>query len=230
MSGKWIAVFSDVHGNVAALERVVADAHAWGATAFVNLGDVEGEEAMAAVHRVSPVSVFGNWEVSSWRSLPSPWRERVQNWPPRHVDGRAVMCHATPAWPSEVHTLEDAMTYVCRQGSWFSLFPLLDRDEEARWEAFAALVAQNLYLALHGHTHVQRAWVLTADNRMRPLPGPEFPLLDDGSLYIVGVGSVGRPIDRPGACYALWNPEAGQVVLRRLEPDEIAPGPEERRS
>ncbi|WP_422058089.1 metallophosphoesterase family protein [Sphingomonas sp.] len=34
-----IAVLSDIHGNLPALEAVIADAHAAGATRFVNLGD-----------------------------------------------------------------------------------------------------------------------------------------------------------------------------------------------
>ena len=35
-----LAVLSDIHGNLPALEAVIADAHARGCTAFVNLGDI----------------------------------------------------------------------------------------------------------------------------------------------------------------------------------------------
>lgn len=39
IAGGTIAVLSDIHGNLPALEAVIADGHAAGATRFVNLGD-----------------------------------------------------------------------------------------------------------------------------------------------------------------------------------------------
>ncbi len=212
----WIAILSDVHGNVGALRQALADARAQGATAFVHLGDLGNGEAHPVLATVQPRSVVGNWEVSSWQNLPSPWREQVRTWPFQIQEDEVIFCHASPVWPAEVRTLEDAARYVREHGSWFALFPALHQDEEARWAAFATLAEKGARLAFHGHTHVQEIWTLTPDNRMRRLSTTEFTVADDESLYLVGVGSVGHPLDGEGICYALWNPETRHVRLRRL--------------
>ncbi len=210
-----VAIFSDVHGNTAALRRVLADARERGAEAFYNLGDTGNGETHPVLDQVSPKSVIGNWEISSWQTLPSPWREQVRSWPFIRREGEVFFCHASPVWPETVRTLEDAARYVQERGSWFALFPALHQDEEARWQAFAHMAEAGARLTFHGHTHVQAAWQLTGDNRLRSLSGPHIDLAPD-ALYIIGVGSVGRPLDGPGWCYALWDTEAHRVTLIRL--------------
>ncbi len=212
-----IAILSDVHGNTDALRRAIADAQAHGARTFINLGDLGNGNTHPVLAAVRPHSVIGNWEVSSWQTLPSPWREEVERWPFIRQEGDVVYCHASPVWPEDVKTLADAARYIQEHGSWFALFPALDKDDDARWAAFANLAERNARVAFHGHTHVQKGWVLTPDNRLRALSGPEITLADDGSIYIIGVGSVGRPLDGPGICYTLWEPDTGRVLLRRIE-------------
>ncbi|NPA90042.1 MAG: metallophosphoesterase family protein [Chloroflexi bacterium] len=209
-----VAILSDVHGNAAALERVLADARARGAEHFYNLGDTGNGQTHALLAAVKPKSVIGNWEVSSWQTLPSPWREEVRTWPFIRQEEGTFFCHASPVWPDEVQTLEDAARYVQTHGSWFALFPALDKDEEARWEAFAHMAQVGAWVTFHGHTHVQAAWVLTPDNHMRRLSG-DVVTLQPQHLYIIGVGSVGRPLDGPGTCYALWDREEQTVRLIR---------------
>lgn len=62
-----IAVISDVHGNVTALEAVLADIDARGITRIVNLGDVvgkgpRGSEAIKLTRDRCEVTVRGNWD------------------------------------------------------------------------------------------------------------------------------------------------------------------------
>ena len=211
-----IAILSDVHGNVGALRRAIEDARAQGATQFVHLGDLGDGEAHEVLSTVHPRSVLGNWEVSSWPTLPKRWQEEVKTWPFVIQEGEVVYAHASPVWPERIKTLEEAHAYVLERGSWFALFPALDKDEDARWEAYAWLQEHGARILFHGHTHVQKAWTFTPDNRERALSAPEFSI-EEGYLYIVGVGSVGRPFDGPGVCYALWQPDTGRVTLRRLE-------------
>ncbi len=211
-----IAILSDVHGNVDALRRAIKDARAQGATEFIHLGDLGDGEAHEVLATVRPRSVVGNWEVSSWRTLPAQWQDVVREWPFVLRIGEAVFAHASPVWPKQVTSLQDAQRYVEARGSWFALFPALHTDEDARWEVYAYLAENRIRVLFHGHTHVQKAWVFTPDNRERPLGGPEITLEGDDSLYIVGVGSVGKPMDGPGICYALWEPEHGRVLWRRL--------------
>lgn len=210
------AILSDVHGNSDALERVVEDARRRGARQFINLGDLGNGTAHEILSRVPVRSVLGNWEVSSWRLLPSPWKESVRVWPFQRQEGDALFCHASPVWPEQVRTLEDAFRYVQAQGSWFALFPSLEHESEALWEAFAEMESRRVRVCFHGHTHVQKVWVLTSDNRLRQWKESRIPLERDGSLYIVGVGSVGRPLDGSGPRYVLWDDESEIVTLVRL--------------
>ncbi|HXW47598.1 MAG TPA: metallophosphoesterase family protein [Streptosporangiaceae bacterium] len=62
-----IAIISDVHGNVTALEAVLADIRARGITRIVNLGDVvgkgpRGSDAIRLTRAACEVSVRGNWD------------------------------------------------------------------------------------------------------------------------------------------------------------------------
>ncbi|RYY32762.1 MAG: metallophosphatase family protein, partial [Sphingomonadales bacterium] len=62
-----LAVLSDIHGNLPALEAVIADAQAAGATRFVNLGDsLSGPlwpaETAALLMRLDWSTIAGNHE------------------------------------------------------------------------------------------------------------------------------------------------------------------------
>jgi len=68
-----IAVISDVHGNVTALEAVLADIAARGITRVLNLGDVVGKgprgaEAIKLTREACEVTVRGNWDslIGDW--------------------------------------------------------------------------------------------------------------------------------------------------------------------
>lgn len=62
-----IAVISDIHGNLTALERVLADCRARGVSAIYNLGDLagkgpDGPEVIDLCRQVCDVNIFGNWD------------------------------------------------------------------------------------------------------------------------------------------------------------------------
>src|SRR5438094_9314326 len=75
------AIFSDVHGNLEALEAVLADARARKCTRFVCLGDVVGynanpRECVERVRELDCPGVKGNHdEAASRRSPPSDFNE-----------------------------------------------------------------------------------------------------------------------------------------------------------
>lgn len=63
-----IAVISDIHGNLPALEAVVADAHAGGAEEIWNLGDCLGyvpfpTQVLELLKREKAVSIIGNYDL-----------------------------------------------------------------------------------------------------------------------------------------------------------------------
>lgn len=73
-----IAVISDVHGNVTALEAVLADIVARGITRILNLGDVvgkgpRGSEAIKLTRETCEVTVRGNWDTFISRDPVQPF-------------------------------------------------------------------------------------------------------------------------------------------------------------
>jgi len=103
---------------------------------------------------------------------------------------------------------------------WTHLFPSMQYSEAGRAAAFAALEAGQTALFFHGHTHLQEAWQLRAGEaplRIEAAACPEGELvLEEGSRWLVGVGSVGDPHDGAGACYALYDADSRRVRWRRV--------------
>ncbi|MGA8257227.1 MAG: metallophosphoesterase family protein [Nocardioides sp.] len=76
MSRESLALISDVHGNVTALEAVLADIDERGITRVLNLGDYVGKgprggEVVARCQATCEVNLLGNWD----DFLPNPDRE-----------------------------------------------------------------------------------------------------------------------------------------------------------
>ncbi|MCL6422162.1 metallophosphatase family protein [Brachybacterium sp. JHP9] len=79
-----IAVISDIHGNVTALEAVLADIEARGIQRILHLGDVAGKgprgsQAVAIVRSRCEASVRGNWE-AYLSARDEPWSEELAWW------------------------------------------------------------------------------------------------------------------------------------------------------
>jgi len=213
-----IAFLADVHGHLAALDAVLADARQRGARRFVCLGDVEDDGCLERLAEIGAACVFGNWEVTGWSRCAEPQRSWVRGWPPLLAEGVWMAAHASPDWPAEASTVEAAAAYRQQGGlHWLALFPPLNRDAQARWRALAALEETGARIGFHGHTHVQEAWRWLPDGRLQRLRGGGFDVSPDGSRYLVGVGSVGSPRDGEGACYALWQaPRRVHLIRVRL--------------
>lgn len=159
-----IAVLSDIHGNLPALEAVIADAEARGCSAFLNLGDcVSGplwpaETADLLIARDWP-TIAGNHE----RQLLGPGAmsasdafaaarlsDRHRTWiaalPPTLAVGDLALCHGTPV--SDVEHLLFSVDAGC-------LHPAGDDDVIDR----AGAVDRRILLC--GHTHIATVRILT---------------------------------------------------------------------
>jgi predicted phosphodiesterase len=213
--GKIWAILSDVHGRGDRLKRVLADAAAHGASQVLALGDIGGVPALNALDGAGATCVFGNWEASGLRGLPSFYRGWVGRWPAGYRADGLWAAHASPVWP-EALSITGVVDYLReRQWHWTALFPSLQRSEQARWDALAELEAADVRFFFHGHTHVQEAWRWTPGGTPRRVVGADLTL-EDGERWLVGVGSVGTPHDGDGACYALYDETARQVMWRRV--------------
>jgi diadenosine tetraphosphatase ApaH/serine/threonine PP2A family protein phosphatase len=213
------AILSDVHGNLEALQAVLADADQW-ADAVLCLGDVVGYGAdpgpcVEILGARARQIVAGNHEHAVTGQIALGWfndnaraaaewtRERLDTTCASYLSALplvaeiddATLVHASPRQPDE----------------WEYLV-----DREDGFDAFGAFATR---LCFVGHSHVPAAWSLGSS-------GPDYArgdidvTLDVGRRYIVNVGSVGQPRDRdPRAAYTVWDVEGRRVHTRRVAYD-----------
>ena len=220
------AIFSDLHDNLDSLHQVLTDIGQQRVDALLYLGDAGRDPALfAELQQRGIACTFGNWELSGLRRLPEPLATWVGAWPATIQHGSALFCHATPDMPAAAATARTAVAHMAIGISWHTLFPRLNYNEQARWNALAALEAANLRVAFHGHTHVQQVWVWESDRsgqrQLRAFTEPaEFSLehgpADTPTCYLIGVGSAGQPDDGPALRYAVYDDGTNVVTLRKL--------------
>jgi diadenosine tetraphosphatase ApaH/serine/threonine PP2A family protein phosphatase len=201
-----LALLYDVHGNLAALDAVIADAEAAGATGWLVGGDV---------------SAFGPWPVDTLarlRGLPDAgWiRGNHERWAVETADvpdfplARGGVAAARDALgPSVVAELYATPLWQRVPGgeAWHAS-PRSDVDgflAEPVADEAGLLEGRTPGLLVVGHTHVQMRREI-----VRP---------DGGTTTVVNPGSVGLPFDGdPRAAYALLADD-GTVDLRRVAYD-----------
>ena len=216
-----VAVVSDIHSNLEALEAVLADAEKQGSSKLWCLGDVVGYGAdpnpvCDRLRAEAHAAVAGNhdWAASGKMTLgyfnaaaaaAAEWttaqlspasKEWLASLPLEHVEDGVRLVHGSPSEP-------EAWQYV-----------LSVAEAEGELAAFPESVC------LIGHSHFPGAFEgdgtrvrYSRTDRVRLLPSYR---------YLVNVGSVGQPRDGdPRACYLLLDTEKQEIVHRRV-PYDIA--------
>ena len=218
-----LAIFSDVHGNLEALEAVLAHAAKQGAGFHLCLGDVIGyganpNECVDRVRALTPAACLrGNHDAAVIDA-----RERVffhevalagihfsaQHLTPENADylralpyefrdhARVMAVHASPFRP-------EAWEYVL--------------DHMGAERAFDAMKPARAAFIGHSHAPV----VFTDDGEVQRYPAGQALALDmDRRRYVMNVGSVGQPRDgNPDASYVIFDDEAETVRHHRVRYD-----------
>jgi len=213
------AVFSDVHGNVEALDTVLADAGRQRADVYLCLGDTVGygpdpNECASRVQKLGGPALVGNHDLAALGALDtgafSPLAREAIEWTIRVVTGE------TRAWLGSLPQRIEDRSFLAVHGS------PRDPIEEYILDLPTSLAIFSEYpfaLCLVGHSHIPGAFVLETDGSLsaRSLPAGEPVRLARTSRYIVNVGSVGQPRDGdPRASYLLMETKPRTVTLRRL--------------
>jgi putative phosphoesterase len=189
-----IAALYDIHGNLPALEAVLAEARAAGAERIVVGGDVVpgplANEAMRRLRELGmPVEfILGNCEVAALEAMagrvPSgvPEQQRaIFQWTAKKM---AAFEGEFAAWPKTLRSeIEGVGKVLFCHGTPRNENEIFTRltAEERLLPVFAGLDAD---VVVCGHTHMQ------FDRRI-------------GSIRVVNAGSVGMPFGRTGADWAL---------------------------
>lgn len=224
-------VLSDIHGNVHALDAVLAAA-AGQYDQLWNLGDAVGygarpNEVLDRLHPIATLHVRGNHdrvcsgltsthgfnpvaaEAANWthRQLTPENLEWVRSWPkgPVRATERAMAAHGSPLHEDHyIVSMRDAWTPLQRMETEITFF---------------------------GHTHVQGGF--SQDEQDWEEDRPQYTTTDQpeewtlavppGSRHLINPGSVGQPRDGDWrAAFAIYDDEANTVTFRRIPYDVAA--------
>lgn len=213
-----VAIFSDVHGNLEALEAVLAACDDAGVSRLLCLGDTVGygadpEACLDRVRGRVETMVAGNHDCAAagledtryfntaarraieWTStqLSAGSIAALRDCPLTAEASGALLVHASPEAPQD----------------WHYLF--------STWDGREALASTDAGLTFVGHSHV--AFVSSESDAVRVTVEGEATLADD-DRYLVNVGSVGQPRDNdPRAAFAVWDQDAATIRLCRVPYD-----------
>jgi diadenosine tetraphosphatase ApaH/serine/threonine PP2A family protein phosphatase len=213
------ALISDIHGNLEALDAVLAEIQARGPRRVICLGDVVGygaspNECLAKVRKHCEMVLLGNHDAAAsggpeaarfniYARVAAEWtaktltrenREYLQRLPVTSSQGSYYLVHASPACPRDWEYLLDRF------------------DAEPQFHYFTEPIC------FIGHTH-QPAVYMADPAGCKSLPLSNVTLEPD-RRYIVNVGSVGQPRDHdPRACFAVYHEAAGVVEFVRVPYD-----------
>ncbi len=213
-----IAVLSDIHSNLPALEAVLADAGA--VDAIWQLGDVVGygpdpDRVVARLAEVGATGVLGNHDAAAlggpeiawfnpdarsaaeWtaRTIGPPTRDWLAALPRTAVIDGVTLVHGSPRDPLREY--------------------IVSRDV-----ARANLDAMTTDLGLHGHTHVPIVFAVSDGGIAVASPDDGDALSVATGRMLLNPGSVGQPRDGdPRASYLILDRDAQQASWHRVAYD-----------
>ena len=216
-----IAVLSDIHSNLVALDAVLA--HAGEVDAIWHLGDVVGygpdpDGVVARLAERGAVGARGNHDAAATGAIDADWfnpeaRAAIE-WTALTITG------STRAWLAALPERDERGDWTLVHGS----------PRDPTWEyvtsasiARAGFDALETRLGLHGHTHVPVAWTEEDGQIGMTLPTDGTSAAVDGRRLLVNPGSVGQPRDGdPRASYLMLDPDAGTMTWHRVRYDHNA--------
>ncbi len=220
-----IAILSDIHANMPALEAVVEDAREHGATHMICLGDIVGYgpqpvETLARVRELSNGTVLGNHDAAACGLLDT------QRFNPfaRETAERAAMALSAEdkAWLRDLPYIIEGDRIAFAHSGFYApeCFHYLDNKKDAAASLSAMPDTRVLFV---GHTHAQCLFVQdTPNGPVRKLP-PEDISLKPGCRYVINPGTVGFPRgERLTADYIVYDTTTQRILFRSLYYD-LAP-------
>jgi diadenosine tetraphosphatase ApaH/serine/threonine PP2A family protein phosphatase len=216
-----IAVVSDLHSNLVALDAVIAAAGR--VDGWWHLGDVVGygpepDLVVGRLRDLDAVGIQGNHDAAALGGPEIDWfnpdARRAMEWT------RMTISPGTRTWLAGLQPTRVIGEMTLVHGS----------PRDPIWEYVTSVPVARANLAvlatrvgLHGHTHLPMAW-LEEDGSIEVVSPSDGSVLDlRGRRALVNPGSVGQPRDGdPRAAYLVLDSEADTVTWRRVEYDIAA--------
>jgi diadenosine tetraphosphatase ApaH/serine/threonine PP2A family protein phosphatase len=211
-----IAVLSDIHGNLEALEAVLGEVDRSGVDLLCSLGDIVGygpspAACLEIVRRRAAVSLMGNHDaaVAGLTSLDdfNEFARSAVEWTAARLDEGQIEYLATLPYTYRERELLLVHASPIEPERWHYIHGMADIDEH-----FAAFAER---LCFVGHSHRPGVFAIGADRGVARRG--ECETLRPGQRYLVNAGSVGQPRDRdPRAAYVVYDAAGESITVRRV--------------
>ncbi|AMO22906.1 metallophosphoesterase family protein [Ramlibacter solisilvae] len=222
-----LALLSDLHANLQALEACLADARARGATHYAFLGDLVGYGADPApvLDIVMTLAQQGAWVVKGNHDdaavNPQPGSQRADQVGGRWSHGRLGRQHRAFLADLPLVVRHGKLLLVHASAVEPERWTYITRPAEAT-ESMTAAQAQQATHVFCGHVHEQRLFYTGAAGRtmaFEPTPGVALPV-PAHRQWLATIGSVGQPRDgNADAMYAMLDVAALQLTFLRVPYD-----------
>lgn len=227
-------VVSDIHGNLQALEAVLADARAVGFDETLVLGDLVGygadpQAVIDTTLALRPIAIVrGNHDrVAAGLTSATDFHDQARiaiDWTRRNISpaGRQAL-EELPEGP--IDAAPGLM--ICHGAPFDEDHYIFDSRDAWRALTFDARQEEAPRLCLFGHTHVPAAFGTTRGGVELLLPDPDPSDEDhaqvlswDARALLVNFGAVGQPRDGdPRAAYGIVDTAARRIIFRRVDYD-----------
>ena len=215
-----IALISDIHANIDALEAVLVDLDSQGVDEIFCLGDIVGygaapSECLELVRSRCSVTVMGNHDQMASEKGVILALERVSA-PIRHAREKLTK--------DQIKWLRDLPKVVEKEGLTLVHSSLYEPEEfnYVLWKEDARLHFQHQKtpFSFIGHSHSPLMAVQSQNGITLDVPGVASITLEPTVRTIINVGSVGQPRDNyPRACYGMLDTESHNFTWKRVPYD-----------
>lgn len=226
-----LALLSDLHANLRALEACLAHARAQGATRLAILGDIVGYgpepglvvDRVMALAREGAVVLQGNHDqLAVTGEAGATVAHAGARWTHDHLS--VLQCAFLQSLPLTA-TLGDILLVHATADDPPAWYYVRDARQAAR-SLDAACAGGGIRYVFGGHVHEQRLWFAGRRGDLLPFaPTPGAPIaLPRHRRWLATIGSVGQPRDHDTrAGYALWeDTDPPQLTFFRVPYDHVA--------
>ncbi len=214
-----IAVISDIHANLEALEAVLSDIESQQPDRIICLGDLVGygpdpDEVVRRVRESGITCVLGNHEAALSSEKALGWLNFLAR--ENNIATKALLSDQSLAYCAALEracSFENAsFVHGCPPDSIRRyLYKLSDEDAAD----IAAKLPEKFFFV--GHTHDLRLITVDKGAVIRSKLKEGRIQLEDDKKYLINVGSVGHPRDgNSRAKYVLWDSAAGLLDVRGI--------------
>ena len=212
------AIFSDTHGNLEALEAVLADACKRKCTHFVCLGDIVGynanpHECVERIRELDCPVVKGNHDEQASLLLSTSdfneLAERAIQWTRDHLTEEDKQWLRELPLQKKVRDFTIVHATLDTPAQWGYVFNNLD--------AAASFTYQHTTVCFFGHTHVPMVFIRDEGVRREWI---DHIRIEPTKKYLINMGSVGQPRDGNWrAAYCIYDIENNLVEQLRVKYD-----------